>query len=112
VGKEDGFFRIKVNSMRVRKADGNQSALVRQIRQIPGLMVRHTHTVGQGFVDAVIGYGGKNYLLEIKDPSKPPSQRKLTPDEQKFHDEWTGQVAVVETLDDVLRVIGMKKICP
>jgi hypothetical protein len=97
--------------MRVRKADGNQSALVRQIRQIPGLMVVHTHTVGKGMVDVICGFNGKNYLLEIKDQSKPPSQRKLTPDEQKFHDECTGQIAVVETLDDVLKVIGLKKIC-
>jgi hypothetical protein len=93
--------------MRVRKADSNQSALVKQMRRIPGLTVFHTHTVGNGFVDVVCGFRGKNYLFEIKDPGKPPSQRKLTADEQKFHDEWTGQIAVIETIDDVLKIFAL-----
>jgi hypothetical protein len=91
--------------MRACKIDDNQEQLVKQMRCIPGLKVKHTHTV-KGFVDVVIGYRGINYLLEIKDPGKPPSKRKLTDDEQKFHNEWTGQVAVVETIDDVIKLIS------
>lgn len=93
--------------MRIRKADNNQSSLVKQIRKIPGVTVRLTHTIGQGFPDGVIGFMGRNYLVEIKDPSKPPSQRKLTPDEQKFFDEWTGQIAVIETIEDVLKLLNL-----
>lgn len=91
--------------MRVRKADDNQSELVKQMRKIPGLTVAHTHTVGNGMVDVVCGFRGVNYLLEIKDPKKPPSARKLTTDEERFHKEWTGQIAVVETLEDVMKVL-------
>jgi hypothetical protein len=91
--------------MRACKIDNNQEQLVKQMRRIPGLKVKHTHIV-KGFVDVVIGYQGINYLLEIKDPGKPPSKRKLTDDEQKFHNEWTGQVAVVETIDDVIKLIS------
>lgn len=90
--------------MRVRKADKNQPDLVKQIRKL-GISVAHTHTVGDGFVDAVLGYKGVNYLVEIKDPSQPPSKRKLTPDEIKFHESWRGQVAIIETIDDVLKLI-------
>jgi hypothetical protein len=93
--------------MRVRKADDNQAQLVKQMRKIPGLKVRHTHTIGQGFPDVVVSFRGVNYLFEIKDPSKPPSARKLTEDEQKFHDEWTGQVAVVETIEDVMDALSL-----
>jgi hypothetical protein len=93
--------------MRVRKADNNQSSLVKQMRKIPGLTVALTHTVGNGFGDAVIGFRGRNYLVEIKDPSKPPSAKKLTPDEQRFHDEWTGQISVIETIDDVMKIINV-----
>lgn len=92
--------------MRIRKVDSNQAELVKQIRQIPGATVAHTHTVSGGFADVVLGYRGTNYLLEIKDHSKPPSARKLTPDEEVFHKNWTGQIAIVQTLDDVLKLIN------
>jgi hypothetical protein len=77
------------------------------MRKIPGLTVVHTHTVGSGMVDVVCGFRGVNYLFEIKDPAKPPSARKLTPDEQRFHDEWTGSVHVIETLSDVLSILNI-----
>ena len=92
--------------MRVRKADDNQASLVKQMRQIPGLKVVHTHTVGKGMVDLICGFSGRNYMFEIKDPSKPPSARKLTPDEIAFHANWTGHICIVETIDDVLREIN------
>jgi hypothetical protein len=99
------FVRIKTENMRVRKADDNQPMLVRQMRNIPGLTVAHTHTVGNGFVDVVCGHKGLNYLFEIKDPAKPPSKRKLTPDEVAFHNNWTGSIHIIETIDDVLKII-------
>jgi hypothetical protein len=92
--------------MRVRKVDSNQSQLVKQMRKIPGLSVAHTHTVSNGFTDVVVGFRGVNYLFEIKDPSKPPSQRKLTPDELEFHKNWTGSIHIVETIDDVIKIIA------
>lgn len=60
-----------------------------------GASVQPLHTVGQGCPDLLVGYGGTNYLLEVKDGNKPPSQRKLTPDEHAWHDEWRGHVTVV-----------------
>jgi hypothetical protein len=92
--------------VRIKKVDTNQSKLVAQMRKIPGLRVAHTHTVGNGFPDVVISYKGVNYLFEIKDPSKPPSARKLTPDEEKFHSTWTGSIHVIEKIEDVLSIIN------
>ena len=66
-----------------------------------------TSQLGNGFVDIVVGYKESNYLIELKDGNKPPSQRKLTPDEIEFHNKWNGQIAVCESLDDVLKVIGV-----
>ena len=91
--------------MRPKRIDRNQPEIVKAIRKIPGATVRHTHVIGDGFVDIIVGFKGVNYLLEIKDPSQPPSARKLTKDEQKFHNEWTGQKAVIETINDVLKLI-------
>ena len=93
--------------MRIRKADSNQSSLVKQIRKIPGVTVRHTHTVGQGFPDLAIGFRGKTILLEVKDPANIPSKRRLTEDEQDFFNNWTGEAYVVETFDDVLKILNV-----
>ena len=76
------------------------------MRKIPGLTVRITSQVGEGFTDVVLGYKGKTHLVEIKDPNKPPSARKLTDDERKFHDSWTGSIGIAETIDDVLKIIN------
>jgi len=53
--------------------------------------------------DLIVGYQGKTILFEIKDGNKPPSARKLTFNEQKFHDEWTGgELYVVTCVDEAL----------
>jgi hypothetical protein len=91
--------------MKAKRIDDNQQQLVKQIRRIPGVSVKITSALGEGFTDAVIGFRGMNYLTEIKDPAKPPSARKLTPAEEKFHSEWRGQVCIIETIDDVLKML-------
>lgn len=91
-----------------KRVDNNQKKLVEQIRRIPGTSVAHTHMIGEGFPDLVCGFRGRTFLLEVKDPAQPPSKRRLTEDEKKFHEEWTGQIDVVETIDDVLRILELK----
>jgi hypothetical protein len=50
-------------------------------------------------------------LVEIKDGNKIPSKRKLTPDEQKWHDEWRGQKVIVESVEDVVALVnGIKRL--
>jgi hypothetical protein len=41
----------------------------------------------------------------VKDGSKPPSARKLTEDQVKWHAEWRGQVAVVENVEQAIEAI-------
>jgi len=90
----------------IRRTDANHKSLINSIRQIPSISVFSTHTLGKGFPDIVVGYKGINYLFEIKDSAKTPSQKKLTPDEVKFHCSWFGQVNIIETIEDVLRYIN------
>lgn len=89
----------------IRRTDGNHSTIVNQCRRL-GFSVFSTHTVGDGFVDIVVGHKGRNYLFEVKDPAQPPSKRKLTPDEVKFHESWRGQIDVVECVEDILRIVN------
>jgi len=70
------------------KADGNQPDIVDELRA-RGFLVSHTHTLGQGKPDIIVGgyhFGlGCNVLLwaEIKMPGK-----TLTEAEEAFHKEW------------------------
>ena len=46
--------------------------------------------------DAVCGYRGNNYLVEVKNGPK----AKLTPTQVKFHDAWEGQIVTLHTLEE------------
>jgi hypothetical protein len=102
---EDGcnYELIEKQKKMIRRTDANHKELIDLIRQIPGTSVFSTHEVGKGFPDIVVGYRGLNYMFEIKDGAKSPSQKKLTQAEQKLHISWKGQIDVVENIDDVLK---------
>jgi len=88
-----------------KRIDANQPEIVKALRQA-GATVTPTHELGRGFPDLVVGFRGLNHLFEIKDGSKSPSRRKLTPDEIEWHANWRGQVKIVETVEQALRAIG------
>lgn len=91
---------------RAARTDRNQAEIVQALRQV-GATVTPTHTVGGGFPDVVCGYRGLTYALEIKDGTKPPSAQKLTAEEERWHDEWRGQKAVVRSVKEALEAIGV-----
>jgi hypothetical protein len=89
------------------RTDGNQTSIRKSLDALPGVRTVSIASIGDGLPDLIVGYAGKNYLVELKDPTKCPSERRLTPDEQVWHSRWTGQVSVCETFEDVLLVIGI-----
>lgn len=91
--------------MRAARIDANQPEIVAGLRAI-GATVQPLHTVGKGCPDILVGYRGRNYLIEIKDGRKPPSARMLTPDQDEWHGEWRGQVTVASSLEDALCIVG------
>jgi len=61
--------------------------------------------------DLLVGKGGRNYLLEVKNPGALRGKKQavmLTEDEAEFHEAWRGQVQIVESLEDALRVVGIE----
>jgi hypothetical protein len=88
--------------------DANQEGLVKFLRRIPGVSVAVTSSLGGGFPDLVVGFNRRNYLLEVKDGTKPPSKRALTEDERTFHHAWHGQVEVVSSPSEALDALGIK----
>lgn len=91
--------------MRAGRVDANQPEIVAAFRSM-GCTVAITSNVRGGFPDIVVGINGLNLLVEIKDGSKIPSARKLTEDEQIFHDNWKGRAVVVESVDDVVALVN------
>jgi len=89
------------------KVDSNHPQIVKELRKCKGVTVRSVATI-KNFLDIIVGYDGKNYLFEIKDPDKPPSARRLTDGEQKFMNEWTGQADLALTTQDILEKINYK----
>jgi len=94
---------------RAAKIDDNQKKIVEGLRKC-GVSVSVTSMMGKGFPDIIAGHSGTNYMIELKDGNKTASRRKLTEDEQEWHDKWKGQVAVADSLEDCLIIIGLKHI--
>ncbi len=88
------------------RVDRNQKEIVKALRDA-GATVQHLHTVGSGCPDILVGFRGINHLMELKDGAKPPSARKLTPDEEEWHKGWKGQVVTVMSADEALYVLGL-----
>ena len=86
------------------KVDANQKQIVTALRQA-GCSVQSLAATGRGVPDLLVGRDGKNLLLEIKDGSKRPSERKLTPDQENWHSAWRGQIHVVNNPDEALELV-------
>ena len=96
--------------MRAAKVDANQADIVAALRKV-GCDVYVASSFGQGFPDLVVllpGAKGQRrvMLLEVKDGDKPPSARKLTPDQVKFHAIWAGEsVRVVDSVEAAIETV-------
>jgi len=91
--------------MRVRaRKDNNHTDIVGTFRAC-GCSVLDTSQLGKGAPDLIIGYQGKSVLVEVKDGSKPPSQRKLTVDEYEFQQTWRGRYEIIASVDDAINLL-------
>ena len=103
---------------RAAKVDANQGEIVEALRA-HGCEVLSLAPMGSGCPDLLVwtpyasngfreGLDGRTFLIEVKDGSKPPSARKLTPDQVKFHSEWPGEINIVNNVAEALRAAGIE----
>lgn len=85
---------------RAARVDANHSMIVAALRQV-GASVQDLAKVGQGCPDILVGYRGRNYLMEIK-----VTKGKPTHAQDVWHLTWQGQVVIVRDVDEALHVIG------
>lgn len=86
------------------RQDANHKA-IRGAFESLGCSVASLSSLGGGIPDLLVGYGGLCIAVEVKDASKPPSARKLTPDEERFRMNWKGGYRLVQNLDDVTETV-------
>ena len=89
---------------RAANLDTNHKEVVLALRAI-GATVQSLASMHGGVPDLLVGYHGKNVLLEVKDGNKPPSARVLTKDELDWQATWGGQVQTVGTPEEAQRVV-------
>lgn len=90
----------------MRKRTDDNHAAVMAVFQAMGCTVMDTSQIGRGFGDCVIGVAGIDQIVEIKNGTQKPSDRRLTDAEDKFHSTWRGRKpAVVLNVDDAARLV-------
>jgi hypothetical protein len=93
---------VFVHMRRAARRDDNETEIVKALRDA-GAYVAYIDTP----CDLIVGYKQRTVLLEVKDGNKPPSARKLTENEQKFHDNWTGgPLFIVTCVDEALATLN------
>lgn len=88
------------------RIDANQPEIINALRKV-GASVVSLSAVGRGVPDLMVGYMGRNHLLEVKDGSKPPSAQKLTPTQVEWHRDWRGSAVVVNSVEAAYAAIGI-----
>jgi len=82
------------------KVDRNQAEIVEFLRS-KGATVFCSHQIGKGFPDLVVGYKGKNFLIEVKN-----TKGKLTPKEKEFLSFWKGKIHVVSSIEETEKLLA------
>ena len=90
---------------RAARVDKNHADVVECLR-LCGCEVQSLAAVGQGVADALVYHRATKRLMlvEIKDGAKPPSARRLKPNQIAWHARWP--VAVVTSANDVPGLLG------
>ena len=85
-----------------KRTDENHAAIVAEIRTVlPDATLLDLSGSGKGCPDVCIGWKGRNWFYELKNPGQPPSKRKLTPMQSELHQGWQGHMAVAHSAAEI-----------
>ncbi len=88
---------------RAARRDANEQDIVKAMRA-EGAYVKVIND--EGLFDLLVSYRGDTLMIEVKDGAKPPSARRLTDAEQKFHDEWPGaDLYIVNSVEEAIALL-------
>lgn len=84
------------------KTDGNQNAIIETFRKA-GASVLVLSAVGKGCPDLLVGWQGRNLLVEIKS-----KRGKFTPEQIKWWAEWHGQKQIIRSCLEAVELLNGK----
>jgi hypothetical protein len=88
---------------RAARRDDNEQSIIKAMRA-EGAYVKVIND--EGLFDLLVSHRGETMLIEVKDGAKPPSARRLTEAEQKFHDEWPGDnLYIVNSVEEAIALL-------
>lgn len=82
------------------KTDENQVRIVETLRKV-GATVQVLSAVGKGCPDLLIGWRGKNLLIEVKS-----KRGKFTPEQVEWWAEWRGQKQVIRSCLEAIEFLN------
>lgn len=91
-----------------KRVDSNHWEVCRAFRQL-GWCVASTADLGGGFPDVVVAKRGVLRLIEVKDGTKPPSKRALTPLEAVYHRDMAAAGCPITIIESVQQVIDLDR---
>lgn len=86
------------------KVDRNHAEIVRALRDY-GASVQTLAEIGEGCPDLLVGCGGDNFLMEVKDGLAKPSEQKLNECQKQWHSSWRGTVHVVKSAKEAIELL-------
>ena len=93
--------------MRAARTDANHEAVVKALREA-GATVQSLASVGKGVPDLLVGFRSQTLLMEVKDSAKPPSKRRLTEDQLRWHGSWRGgPLAIVDSPESAMSMLRL-----
>ena len=87
------------------RVDNNQGQIVEDLRKIPGV------TVETGHDDLIVGCRRRTFWFELKDDeavskkSGEVLESKITPDQKRIRNTFTGQYDIVKSTEEILAII-------
>ncbi len=89
------------------RVDNNQKEIVEALEDIPNVSVQKGHD------DLLVGHKGVTYWIEVKNPERlrkdgSMHENVLQDAQKKLDKDWYGHYAIVSSLDEILKIIGIK----
>lgn len=91
------------------RVDANHSAVGRALQQA-GCSVQSLAAVGSGVPDYLCAIGGLNFLVEVKDGTAVPSERRLTTHQVAWHKDWNAPVFVIKNAAQGIDLVNVLRI--
>ncbi len=89
-----------------RRVDANHASVTQALEAV-GCIVTSLAAVGHGVPDLMVLRHGTIRLIEVKDGSKVPSARRLTPQQEMFRKLWP--VSIARSIPEALCVVDAVK---